>query len=817
MKTYNENISCMRWYIIAIMSSILLVCCNDEYDKNSGKVPSISRHYLKPSSTNFEFESSKSIKELFITSEGVEWSLSNHASWIGITPNKGNESSIVDISVEENLSGDTSRVSIIELESNMNDWNYSRAISISQSTAKSYLNLSQTAIQYGGVAETKEISVSSNCSWTIQYKCDWLKVNRISDKLISISTLDNPTNDYRKSSVTLSYKGGNKNIEIVQYPANITTSQTYVQCEKEAASFSLHIESEMNWEATTSDSWIQITPSNGNAGDTDIEIAITPNNAIESRKGYVTIYIQQHQRVQIEIAQRGIYLEMVQTTLNFSSGIETQQLQLNSNASWKVTELPQWITLSAMSGDGSQIIDVVSTNNNSTMPRSGILKFELADVNLSCQASVHQAEKKFNINATVLEFGVEKSALPVGLTSELPWTSTISDGWISVNPSEGNGSATVNVSVDETQSYEERTGEVIFSVIDKDLTVNVHQLAKYFQMKDYSAFDFTSKGGTANVSFFTNEAWSACVENDEEWVVLSDTVGKGNGQIFITIKDNPSSKSRQTTVQIKKSTGQYVNILIKQAARYLKTDVQSFSFFASANEAIFHVESDGNYEVNSPESWISLQNIRSNQWEVAVSQNPEAIVRKGNIIVKLTDLVDSLISIEIPVTQTYEGGVYIDKMFTEELDWNVSNDKELKVSIKSYSTEKGWDSMKKDSIKISKTEFQDENKYNSSVKDTVSVDVNEYNDDDIFDVSKGDSINVNKDSFEGENGYNSTKGDTVIINKNDYSENKGFDSALKDSLNIKKDEYGKEETLDASKIDTIGIKKTNYGKDKEWN
>ena len=212
----------MRWYIIAIMSSILLVCCNDEYDKNSGKVPSISRHYLKPSSTNFEFESSKSIKELFITSEGVEWSLSNHASWIGITPNKGNESSIVDISVEENLSGDTSRVSIIELESNMNDWNYSRAISISQSTAKPYLNLSQTAIQYGGVAETKEISVSSNCSWTIQYKCDWLKVNRISDKLINISTLDNPTNDYRKSSVTLSYKGGNKNIEIVQYPANIT-------------------------------------------------------------------------------------------------------------------------------------------------------------------------------------------------------------------------------------------------------------------------------------------------------------------------------------------------------------------------------------------------------------------------------------------------------------------------------------------------------------------------------------------------------------------------------------------------------------------
>lgn len=368
-----------------------------------------------------------------------------------------------------------------------------------------------------------------------------------------------------------------------------------------------------------------------------------------------------------------------------------------------------------------------------------------------------------------LEFGVKASSQPLNIISELPWQSTISDEWISTDIAQGNGNETVNVSVTETQSYEERFGTIDYHVVDKNISVNIHQLAKYFTITDNS-FRFDSKGGITNLTFSANEAWSIEVADSVEWVALSQTSGEGNGKVKITVADNPSMKGRETTLSIKTSVGQTIDIVVKQDARYLRTDAKSFSYFAFGGENTFIIDTDGTYKVESSEEWITLQKQSSTTWNVCVAKNTEAIVRQGAVTIQLTDLAEGEKIISIPITQTYEGGIYIDRAFEEEIKWDVTTGDSLSISIQSFTTDSCW----------------------NSAEDIIVISKKEYDEDSIYDSLNGDSINVSKGEYQGDAWYNSSQNDTIRINKNDYQKDEKYDSSENDNVDINKSDYDNE-------------------------
>lgn len=736
-----------------MIAPVFFIGCNDEFEKNQSRYPLLSHYYLSPTKVDFSFNSEAQTIKTEITSEGVDWALHNNASWVTLSPTSGKESTQVSITTDQHFSGDTARMSILTLESTTPEWQYSRALAVSQSAATPFLIPEIKDCSFSGTANTMEIGISSNSVWTATCNSDWMKAHKMSESLLNISVDDNPTNDYRTETIILSNKSGKHTINITQYPANVSASQTTIQTEKDAALFTLMIDSEIDWNATSSVDWIQLSPSEGEAGISELEISLTENNTINERQGYVYIYTGNHQKVQIKIIQRGLFLNVEETSLSFTSDSETQEILIQSNTEWIISDYPDWLSLSETEGEGSQPITATPSENNITMSRSGKIMIKHREVALSHSIHITQSGKIFNIEQTTLQFGVKASTQPIKIISELPWQSIISADWISTDLTSGDGDATVQVSVTETQSYDERFGTIEYSVVDKDITVNVHQLAKYFTITN-KAFNFSSKGGTAKLSFSSNESWKIQKEDSIDWVSLSDTIGEGNGNITITVADNPSVKERQGSLIINTSVGQAIKINIKQAARYLRTDIKSLSYFAKGGTDAITISSDGEYDIVSSADWIDIKKNGAFRWDITIPNNETAIIREGTITIQLTDLEEGELVVTIPVKQTYEGGIYIDRAFEEEINWDVTNENGFAISIKSYNMDSTWDSKHKDSIVIMKSEYTADGKYDSEDKDTTDVNKSDFSGDNGFDSTNRDSTNVNKSDYSNEQDWN---------------------------------------------------------------
>ena len=706
----------IRYYILGLkcmLLGMLVVCvgCVDEYLNTSGiVVPSTSYHYLKPSTTSIDFDSKASTKYLQVTSENAKWAIQNNASWLTISPKSGNTTENVKISAAQHLSGDTSRITIMNLVSTLNDWEYSRSLKVSQSSATPYLVPSVTEVTLSGASCSTNVKISSNSAWTASSDNSWLKPTKLSEDELQISVDENQTNDSRSGYIILRYRGNIQYITVIQTVSELTVSQLSIESPKEAARFELTIESEAAWKISTSGYWIQVTPDRGEAGASVVEISTTENNSIYPRTGYVYVYIGAHQKAQIEIEQRGVYLESTDELI-LPSKAKTTQLRVESNTSWVVRESPDWLSFSSYRGEGTQTLALTPTENNATMARHGVVVIAHDYLDLYNEILVTQEGKTFDVDVTTLEFGVMASAQTLNITSELPWQSRISDSWISTNISRGNGNAEVSVSVTETQSYEERYGTIDYSVVDKNVLVNVHQLAKYFVIADQS-FNFSPKGGVSKLSFYTNEPWRIELGDDANWFTLSETEGMGDGDIVVSVSENLTLSSRQSAFTLHKS-GQSIEFVVRQNAQYLYTDVLEFQWFAKGGEKIFAIRAASDYKVESSCDWIVVQRVDGDIWCVNVSENTEPVVREGVICVELTSLSEGEKVITIPVTQTYKGGIYIDRAFETEVNWDVTSTEGLSISIHSYSADDCWDAtdgegMNDNGININKSEYADE-------------------------------------------------------------------------------------------------------------
>lgn len=727
-----KNIIYKLWYTVLV--AILFTGCDDLYDETDGYVPSALLRYLHTSKTSFEYES-PSAHQIKFTVEALEtqWGFSNGNDWISLSPKTGKTTTTVTMNIQENHSGDESRIGLFELRSLETDWMYSKTLKVSQMAATPYLEIEEDYVSLGGNGEEKEVSITSNCYWTASSSSSssWIDVRKdaIGNKLY-ISASPNPSKDYRTGTVTIKYNNNSKRIDVYQYPSTITTSDASLTFENTASELSLSLTAEADWTSSVSDSWISVNPSRGNAGTHEVKISVAPNTTVSDRRGYVSFLTSGYQKAQIEIEQKGLYIDTNVDALEFTSKEEVLSLSVKSNTSWKVKSHPEWLSLSALSGSGNATIEVKTNDNSTVDSRSGSIVITQEGLDLLCEIGVTQAGKAFYLSGTYLEFPHYASSQLFKLTSELPWTSFIAGEWISTNPQSGTTDTEVTVSVLENNSYDEREGNITYMVNGKSTVLSVYQQSKYFTIED-NMFHFSSTGGKVRISFSTNEKWNATIENNFDWLSLSQTSGEGDGNILLSVFDNPSVNSRSAVVIINTGTGRSYQFLISQSARFLNVDTQSLMFFmeGGTSDAIL-VNTDGKYEVIPSADWIHIDNLSDSYFTVTTPLYAEDDSRKGFITIKMKDLIDGSLSITIPVIQNGRRLVFKAEGYSADVNWNVTNEEEgFDLVIKDYITDDNWNSNQSDGFSINCEGYKPETSWNNSTEKDNSITIGTFKDD----------------------------------------------------------------------------------------
>lgn len=689
-------------YFFACLSLTVATGCNDEFDKEGGFSPSLSAHYLRPSELRFESTTASAFSRTFtVESFETPWRFSEVADWLSLSPSTGSGSTSVTLSVEENGDADNGRTAIFYLQSADPGWNFERAMSVTQGKAEPWLRVEEPTIVFGGMAGEQTVGVVSNCEWTATCGEEWVTLSAdVKSGQLTVGVGVNPSGDYRQATVYLSYGNGRQAIlEIRQSPTELTASAYRLEYENAASKYDVTIDSESDWSSRVSDSWISVSPSSGRAGRTPVAIEVAPNTSVSSRSGYVSLIAGGEERIQIEIVQKGIYIEAPER-LTFTSVEESRTLSLRSNTNWSVASKPSWITLSKESGTGNSEITVSATDNPSTAQRTGEIVFEQSGLSIQCRVEVVQAGKSFSASAGLIEFSPKSGQQMFDLITDASWSSSKTGNWFDMTPVSGHGNATIRVSAEENRTMDDRNGRIDYVYGDKTATVNVHQLAQYLTIED-RAFEFGSTGGSHRIELSTSDEWTAETEGDAAWLGLSKKSGNGNAEIVVTADDNPSVNGRTSAVVIRPKYAQSVRIVITQKPRHLSVSSQSIQFFADGGTSgPVAIDTDGRFEIKSDASWFTVDRGAGNTFTVTAAQNSTGDTRTGKITISLTDLKEGSLALELTVMQAAKGGSFIVGGYPEDSDWSDAGQGRLTITITGYTSDKNWNSYGRGALKV---------------------------------------------------------------------------------------------------------------------
>lgn len=732
---------------------ILLVCivfvgCSDKYSSELGLKPTLTPRYLRVSPTSLSFPANQtSSQSVDIETMETPWKVDNAIDWVSVSAASGQSSSNINVSASENNDANAARAGVFYIKADVSDWNYEMGISVSQDAAIPYINVSQSSITLKGAACTATFDVTSNCSYTVTNDADWLTLSQKDNSFVLYATA-NETNQYRTTTIQFSYNGigqADNMIVVTQAPASINASTETLMFENTTGEVKVEVTSESKWTASTSYSWINVTPKNGEAGTSSITISVSPNTSVNERIGYVILSIGSQEKIQIPIKQQGVYIEIDKSQYDFDASSGTQTLQVNSNTSWQVSSVPSWVKVDKTSGTGNSAIKITVEDNPNTTERNGEIVISQPGLSAMATVKVHQKGKNFDVATTTLTFNDKEESQTVTITTDGTWRAYSSADWIKVSPETATGNSTLTITVQENSTDGERNGSVNILMGDASATVAIVQKGKYFTI-DNSSLDFTSKGGDLKVTLTTNAPWSARKDNAVNWLFISPTNGTDNATVKITASDNASVNNRSANVYFD-AVGRSVNILVSQKARYLTVDANELLFYSKGGTSnAVTISTDGTYSINCSDNWLTISK-NGDSFTVTASENDTKDVRIGKITISLTDLKEGSYSVTLTVTQLNQGGTFLRKDFEEDKDYDSIGSTIGSLTIIGYGNDTDYDTNSQSGTKLSVVGFKSDTSWDSSINSSAKVTITGFKSDQSLDSTTNSSGTMQKNDF----------------------------------------------------------------------
>lgn len=731
----------MRRFLFNLLACVALVGCSDDYEGVTTPVPSLTPRQLAVSPSTLSFSANATeTQSLDITSVSTPWQIENGINWVTLSETSGNASATVAVNATRNSDSQNTRTGIFYVVSNLTDWHYELPVTVNQEANVPTITLSETAFRISENAQSWSVDVTANCTWNATCDSEWLEVSFDKQK-ITLSASTNPDVGAREAIVYVRNTGTTtvtQMIKVTQEGSCIKTSTETLIFNNKANEVVISIESQAPWTASTSSSWISISPISGAAGTSELTISVAPNPATTARTGSVTLEISSGDNtgryIEIPIQQERSYVEVVETELLFTAQGQSQSLTLQSNTGWSITGLPAWATASPTEGSNSTEVSITVEENKQLAARQATIYVEQEGATQRIPVVLKQQGLDLALSETTLLFSDAASSQTVDISSgtNTTWQAQSNDSWITVDPVTGQGDGILTVRVNENTG-EERTGTLTVATATETITVTVVQQGKYFTISE-DALRFTSRGGTLEVTISSNDSWTAQIENEVEWLSLSEQSGTGNVEVSLLAADNPSMNEREATVLFETSHSQAIRLVVTQAARFLTVDTKGFFFYMKGGDSeVATISTDGTYRISCSDNWFSVRQT-GNTFVVTATANNTDLRREGTLLIELTDLAEGTFSLSLPVQQLNEEGSFIkegygvdqiyDKEhsltltlqgFTSDENWE-QDFNTVRLSITRFTTDKNWEVQHGGLPSVTIQGFGTENKWDDAIE-----------------------------------------------------------------------------------------------------
>lgn len=326
-------------------------------------------------------------------------------------------------------------------------------------------------------------------------------------------------------------------------------------------------------------------------------------------------------------------------------------LEITTEGDWNLDNCPEWINVSATSGSKSASVVLTAQPNLSDAQREAAVQVSTStnDARLTLKQGF-VTEDFIRLSMDSISVGYEGAEFELTVYSNCDWSLSPSShlDWITVNPTSGNGTQTVKITVSENVSASEvsaRNATLLFAGGNLIVPFRIFQSdgSEVAVRVDPRTLRFAAEGESQQLNVTCAANWTVSVS--VPWLKVNVESGSGNGQVTVTAECNENFQARLGAVIFTSNAQQNTVVSVSQDAaidpHYLNVSPLQVNFEKQGGRTEITIACDGQWKVDCPEHWISLSaqdgegdgtfEIIAEENVLNVSRNTEVFVVSGNL------------------------------------------------------------------------------------------------------------------------------------------------------------------------------------------
>lgn len=336
---------------------------------------------------------------------------------------------------------------------------------------------------------------------------------------------------------------------------DVTFVTSEINVAAEGGEVTASLTSNGDWTVDSHPEWLTVSPSYG-SGNTPLTLYVYANEGQEARSGEIKVSSKDNTATLVVRQDlRSLFIEIDPTQVECAYGGGQVELSVRSNIDWAVSELPEWIAATPLSGNGDATLTLtVDAWDSESNTRQATIT--VGSETLSATAEVVQNPKpdqQITVDTEQLEFGHNSTdTKTIAVTCAGSWTVECDGSWVNCSAMSGQGNAEIHVSVAENTEYTERVSTLSFvSEFGTEARTKIVQDAApdpHFLNLNPTDATIAGTGGNISVNVECDTAWTAMASDD--WMSIETTQGYGNGTFTVSAEANPLATPRQGNVKV---------------------------------------------------------------------------------------------------------------------------------------------------------------------------------------------------------------------------------------------------------------------------
>ena len=287
------------------------------------------------------------------------------------------------------------------------------------------------------------------------------------------------------------------------------------------------------------------------------------------------------------------------------------EASLESNGDWNINSVPDWITVSPISGTGNAVLTLTVLLNSTTESRTCEIKATTKD-----NTAVLTITQAFGVYLAIFPDSYECSEVggqfDVTVSSNDSWSVSELPDWIMCSTTSGSGDGTITVTVHALNGETSSAREANLVIGNEQIQKTLHVVQNLDPQISISVapelLEIPCEGGSASVAVTCEGAWTASTLVD--WITLDKTEGEGNTELMVTVSENPDLTPRQANVELVSSTGVNAFVSVRQEAspdpHFLEVSPVDIFFAKEGGTKEITIECDTEWKVDLVTDWLSV-------------------------------------------------------------------------------------------------------------------------------------------------------------------------------------------------------------------